>query len=87
MAEMLGKATGCSKGKGGSMHFFRRREGIPLGGHAIVGSHIPLAAGVAFAIKYRDGGPRLHLLLRRRRDGPGGRSTRPSTWPASGSCP
>jgi pyruvate dehydrogenase E1 component alpha subunit len=54
MAELLGKVTGCSKGKGGSMHFFDAEKGF-LGGHAIVGSHIPLAAGVAFAIKYRGG--------------------------------
>src|SRR5258707_1946691 len=54
MAEQLGKFTGCSKGKGGSMHFFDAEKGF-LGGHAIVGSHIPLAAGVAFAIKYRGG--------------------------------
>jgi len=54
MAELLGKATGCSKGKGGSMHFFDAEKGF-LGGHAIVGSHIALAAGVAFAIKYRGG--------------------------------
>src|SRR5262249_46635671 len=52
MAELLGKATGCSKGKGGSMHFFDVEKGF-LGGHAIVGSHIPLAVGVGFAIKYR----------------------------------
>jgi pyruvate dehydrogenase E1 component alpha subunit len=52
MAELLGKASGCSKGKGGSMHFFDVEKGF-LGGHAIVGSHIPLAAGVGFAIKYR----------------------------------
>jgi pyruvate dehydrogenase E1 component alpha subunit len=52
MAELLGKATGCSKGKGGSMHLFDAEKGF-LGGHAIVGSHIPLAAGVAFAITYR----------------------------------
>jgi len=54
MAELLGKATGCSQGKGGSMHFFDAEKGF-LGGHAIVGSHIPLAAGVALAIKYRGG--------------------------------
>jgi pyruvate dehydrogenase E1 component alpha subunit len=54
MAEMLGKAAGCSKGKGGSMHFFDVEKGF-LGGHAIVGSHVPLAAGVALAIKYRVG--------------------------------
>jgi pyruvate dehydrogenase E1 component alpha subunit len=54
MAELLGKVTGCSKGKGGSMHFFDAEKGF-LGGHAIVGSHIPLATGVGFAIKYRGG--------------------------------
>jgi pyruvate dehydrogenase E1 component alpha subunit len=54
MAEMLGKTAGCSRGKGGSMHFFDAEKGF-LGGHAIVGSHIPLAAGVGFAIKYRGG--------------------------------
>jgi pyruvate dehydrogenase E1 component alpha subunit len=53
MAELLGKVTGCSKGKGGSMHFFDAEKGF-LGGHAIVGSHIPLATGVGFAIKYRN---------------------------------
>jgi pyruvate dehydrogenase E1 component alpha subunit len=52
MAELLGKAAGCSKGKGGSMHFFDAEKGF-LGGHAIVGSHIPLATGVGFAVKYR----------------------------------
>jgi pyruvate dehydrogenase E1 component alpha subunit len=52
MAELLGKEAGCSKGKGGSMHFFDVEKGF-LGGHAIVGSHLALAAGVGFAIKYR----------------------------------
>ncbi|MBM4189012.1 MAG: pyruvate dehydrogenase (acetyl-transferring) E1 component subunit alpha [Gemmatimonadetes bacterium] len=52
MAELYGKATGCSGGKGGSMHLFDASVGF-LGGHGIVGSHIPLAAGVAFAHKYR----------------------------------
>jgi pyruvate dehydrogenase E1 component subunit alpha len=52
MAELLGKSAGCSHGKGGSMHLFDPEKGF-LGGHAIVGSHVPLAAGVAFAIKYR----------------------------------
>ena len=52
MAELLGKVTGCSRGKGGSMHFFDVEKGF-LGGHAIVGSHVPLATGVAFALKYR----------------------------------
>ena len=54
MAELYGKATGCSGGKGGSMHLFDAATGF-LGGHGIVGSHIPLAAGVAFAHKYRGG--------------------------------
>lgn len=54
MAELFGKATGCSAGKGGSMHLFDASLGF-LGGHGIVGSHIPLAAGVAFAHKYRGG--------------------------------
>jgi pyruvate dehydrogenase E1 component alpha subunit len=55
LAELFGKATGCSKGLGGSMHMFDREHHM-LGGHGIVGSHIPLAAGVAFASKYRDDG-------------------------------
>ncbi|HXE56590.1 MAG TPA: pyruvate dehydrogenase (acetyl-transferring) E1 component subunit alpha [Gemmatimonadales bacterium] len=52
MAELFGKAAGCSKGKGGSMHLFDASLGF-LGGHGIVGGHIPLATGMAFAIKYR----------------------------------
>src|SRR5205807_3127010 len=52
MAELFGKATGCSGGKGGSMHLFDAARGF-LGGHAIVGAHIPLATGAAFAAKYR----------------------------------
>jgi len=51
MAELFGKATGCSKGKGGSMHMFDKSLGF-LGGHAIVGGQIPLATGTAFATKY-----------------------------------
>jgi pyruvate dehydrogenase E1 component alpha subunit len=53
MAELFGKATGCSKGKGGSMHLFDASRGF-LGGHGIVGGHIPLTAGMGFAIKYRN---------------------------------
>lgn len=52
MAELFGKETGCSKGMGGSMHLFDAERGF-LGGHAIVGSHIPLAAGAGFAAKAR----------------------------------
>jgi pyruvate dehydrogenase E1 component subunit alpha len=54
MAELFGKATGTSGGKGGSMHIFDAATNF-LGGHAIVGGHIPLVTGVAFAIKYREG--------------------------------
>ncbi len=54
MAELYGKATGSSHGKGGSMHLFDAGKRF-MGGHGIVGGHIPLAAGLAFAIKYRDG--------------------------------
>ena len=54
MAELFGRSDGCSKGKGGSMHLFDRNVNF-LGGHGIVGGHIPLATGVGFAIKYRGG--------------------------------
>jgi pyruvate dehydrogenase E1 component alpha subunit len=54
MAELFGRVDGCAKGKGGSMHLFDRELGF-LGGHGIVGGHIPIATGVAFAIKYRGG--------------------------------
>jgi len=52
MAELFGKYTGTSKGKGGSMHFFDVERNM-LGGHAIVGAQIPLGTGIAFKIKYR----------------------------------
>ena len=52
MAELFGKETGCSRGLGGSMHFFDRKNHM-YGGHAIVAAHVPLAVGMAFASKYR----------------------------------
>jgi pyruvate dehydrogenase E1 component alpha subunit len=52
MAELFGKAAGCTGGKGGSMHLFDASLGF-LGGHGIVGGHIPLTTGMAFAVKYR----------------------------------
>ncbi len=55
LAELFGKVTGCSKGLGGSMHMFDKEHNM-LGGYGIVGGHIPLAAGVAFASKYRNDG-------------------------------
>lgn len=54
MAELFGRRDGLCKGKGGSMHLFDRSVNF-LGGHAIVGAHLPLAAGAAFAIKYQGG--------------------------------
>lgn len=52
MAEMYGKATGCTKGKGGSMHFFSKEKKF-FGGHGIVGGQIGLGAGIAFAEQYK----------------------------------
>jgi pyruvate dehydrogenase E1 component alpha subunit len=54
MAELFGREAGCSHGKGGSMHLFDADTNF-LGGHGIVGGHVPIAAGVGFAIKYRRG--------------------------------
>ena len=55
MAELFGKVTGCSRGLGGSMHMFDAEHNM-LGGHGIIGAHIPLGAGAAFASKYRNDG-------------------------------
>jgi pyruvate dehydrogenase E1 component alpha subunit len=55
MAELYGKKTGVVKGLGGSMHFFDKPTNF-LGGHGIVGGHVPIAAGAAFASKYRGDG-------------------------------
>lgn len=55
MAELYGKVTGCSKGKGGSMHIFDKSVGF-VGGHGIVGGQIPLGAGLAYAEKYNKTG-------------------------------
>ena len=52
MAELFGKATGISKGKGGSMHMFDLKNGF-MGGHGIVGGGMPIAVGIGLAIKYR----------------------------------
>ena len=55
MAELYGKATGISKGKGGSMHMFDKENHF-LGGHGIVGGQVPLGAGIAFAEQYNNTG-------------------------------
>lgn len=54
MSELYGRADGCSGGKGGSMHLFDGEKRF-MGGHGIVGGQIPLAAGLAFAVRYRGG--------------------------------
>jgi pyruvate dehydrogenase E1 component alpha subunit len=54
MAELFGRIDGCARGKGGSMHMFDKNLNF-LGGHGIVGAHVPLATGIGFAIKYRGG--------------------------------
>ncbi len=55
MAELYGKTTGCSRGKGGSMHFFSKECRL-FGGHGIVGAHVPVGVGIAFAHKYKEDG-------------------------------
>jgi pyruvate dehydrogenase E1 component alpha subunit len=54
MSELFGRVDGCAHGKGGSMHMFDKSLNF-LGGHGIVGAHVPLGTGVGFAIKYRGG--------------------------------
>src|SRR5256885_15761665 len=53
MAELFGKATGCSRGLGGSMQFFNQENHMDRG-HALVAAHVPLACGLAFACRYRE---------------------------------
>ncbi|WP_420442213.1 pyruvate dehydrogenase (acetyl-transferring) E1 component subunit alpha [Candidatus Palauibacter sp.] len=54
MAELYGRVDGCSKGLGGSMHMFDKSLNF-MGGHGIVGSHLPIAIGAGYAIRYRGG--------------------------------
>lgn len=55
MAELFGRSGGSSNGKGGSMHFFSAKNGF-FGGHGIVGGHVPVGTGLAFAHKYKEDG-------------------------------
>ena len=61
MAELYGKVTGCSRGRGGSMHFASREHNF-WGGHAIVGGHLPMAVGLGFAARYL-GEPRVVMAI------------------------
>src|SRR5208283_1429803 len=55
MAELTGRRTGYSRGKGGSMHMFSREKNF-FGGHGIVGAQVPIGTGLGFAHRYRDDG-------------------------------
>lgn len=55
MAELFGRIDGSSRGKGGSMHYFSKKYGF-FGGHGIVGAHVPVGVGLAFAHKYKEDG-------------------------------
>ncbi len=55
MAELFGKVGGSSRGKGGSMHYFKKEVGM-FGGHGIVGAHVPVGIGIAFAHQYKEDG-------------------------------
>src|SRR2546427_5960687 len=89
MAELFGRRDGLSKGKGGSMHLFDRSTNF-LGGHAIVGAHLPIAVGVAFAME-NQGGDEGNVFYLGDGAGPGGEvhetMTLAALWEMAGDCP
>lgn len=84
MAELFGKATGCSKGRGGSMHLFSVEHNF-LGGYAFVAEGIPVATGAAFSAKYR-GTDQVTVCFLGMGPATTANFTNVSTWPPSGSC-
>ncbi len=85
MAEILGKKTGYSKGKGGSMHIMAMDKGI-LGANGIVGGEIPIATGAAYSAKLR-GTEQVTLAFSATPRPTRGPSMSPSTWLPPGTCP
>lgn len=84
MAELYGKITGASKGKGGSMHIFDKSVGF-VGGHGIVGAQIPLGAGLALQKNTRKQEIYPFVILGMERYVKA-HCTRHLTWPCYGSC-